>query len=216
MLNKASDWGMFSGANPVSKVRFYKEGEKVRPLTEAEVSRVLDTARSISAAKDASPMGREFYPLAVFILNTGLRRSEALGLRWSEVRDDAVRVRGKGGRVREVPLNADALAVLRDRRRDGSFVFDVPNRDRAGVLRRMTETVTRRTKVPFHIHLLRHVFASRLLAAGVDIVTVGDLLGHSAIMTSMLYTHSSSEQKRKAVNRLATKIVTEQRTKKRK
>lgn len=196
---KAIDWEMFKGANPVSRIRFYKEGQKVRPLAEAEIAAILAAAESISRDKHTSPTGRAIYDICRLILNTGLRRSEAMNLRFSDVIDDEIRVRGKGGKVRMIPLNADAAETILRQPRLTQFIFDVPNRNSPGRLRRVTETIKRRTKVPFHLHLLRHAFASRLLAAGVDIVTIGDLMGHSSSMVSLLYTHSNAGLKKKAV-----------------
>jgi integrase len=111
-------------------------------------------------------------------------------------------------RPREGRENADdppqcrRPGIARAAARHGVFVFDVPYRDSVSVLRRVTETVKRQTGIPFHLHLLRHAFASRLLAAGVDIVTVSSLLGHGARMTTLLYAHSSIDQMRKAVDTL--------------
>ena len=202
MFNKARDWGTFTGTNPVSKVRFYREGGKVRPLDNSEVTRVLEAADTLAARKDATPLQREAPRLFRFILQTGLRRSEALNLRWVDVGDEGIRVRGKGGKVRVVPLNATAQEILDSEKRLTQYVFDVPGRTSPSVLRRLTETICKQTGVPFHLHLLRHAFASRLLASGVDVVTIGDLLGHSSAMVSLLYTHSSEAQKRRAVDTL--------------
>ena len=201
MFNKARDWGA-NLENPVSKVRFFKEGGKVRPLSEAEIGRVLEAARAIGADKHAYPTSRAIWAICRVVLNTGLRRSEVLNMRWSDIIDDSLRVRGKGGKVRVVPLNAEARRILAGQPRVTAYVFDLPNRNAPGNLRRVTETITRRAGVRFRLHLLRHAFASRLLASGVDIVTVSDLLGHGAAMTTLLYTHSSEAQKRKAVDTL--------------
>ncbi len=202
MFNRAADWGLVSGPNPVSRVKFYREGGKIKPLSEAEIAAVVEAARAISASKDTSPAGRVMGDLCELVLNTGLRRSEALNLRWSDIIDDSLRIRGKGGKVRTVPINAPARAAIDRQPRASAFVFDVPYRAKQGVLRQITATITRRTKIPFHLHLLRHAFASRLLAGGVDIVTVSDLLGHSMAMTTLLYTHSSEARKRDAVSHL--------------
>lgn len=199
VFNKAIDWGTFKGTNPVSKVKFYREGARVKPLDNSEVEKVIEAARAISADKHTSPMGRALYDLCRLVLNTGLRRSEALNLRWADIIDDELRIKGKGGKVRFIPMNDEARATLDGRPRLTAYVFNVPNRNAPGVLRRVTETVRRKTGVDFHLHLLRHAFASRLMAAGTDIVTVGDLLGHSASMTTMLYAHSSPELRKRAV-----------------
>lgn len=199
VFNKAIDWGTFHGTNPVSKVKFYREGEKVRPLDTAEVEKVLEAARTISSDKLTSPMGRALYDLCRLVLNTGLRRSEALNLHWADIIDDELRIQGKGGKVRFIPLNGEAQAVLDGRPRLTARVFNVPNQNAPGVLRRVTETIRRKTGVDFHLHLLRHAFASRLMAAGTDIVTVGDLMGHSSSMVSLLYTHSNPILRKRAV-----------------
>lgn len=202
MFNRAADWALFSGQNPVSKVKFYREGEKVKPLSEAEIAAVMAAAGEISSSKWTSPMGKALHDVCELVLNTGLRRSEALSLRWSDIIDDSLRIRGKGGKVRMVPLNDRARAVLGRQPKATAYVFDVPYRTKEGVLRQVTATIQRKTKIPFHLHLLRHAFASRLLAAGVDIVTVSDILGHGMAMTTLLYTHSSEARKRAAVAQL--------------
>jgi integrase len=202
LINRAIDWNVFPGPNPVSKVRFYKEGAKIRPLTEDELGRVLEAARAIGRAKYAGPMARALYDVCCLILQTGLRRSEALNLRWMDIGDDELTIRGKGGKVRTVPLNAEARAITERQVRAGPFIFAVPNRGSGGVLRRVTETVTRRAGVRFHLHLLRHKFCSRLIGQGTDIVTVGELMGHSSAMTSLLYSHSNSELKKRAIDNL--------------
>ena len=202
MLNRAVDWGMFSGPNPVSKVKLFREGAKIRPLTESEIAKVLEAARVISSKKDATPMAYALYDICCLILHTGLRRSEALNLRWTDTGDDELRVRGKGEKMRTIPLNAEARTIIERQVRMSPFIFAIPNRGSGSVLRRVTETVTRRAGVGFHLHLLRHSFASRLIASGVDIVTVGDLLGHSSSMTALLYSHSSPARMRQAVDRL--------------
>jgi site-specific recombinase XerD len=52
-------------------------------------------------------------------------------------------------------------------------------------------------------HTLRHTFASRLLDRGVDIITVKELLGHSAVIVTMRYTHTNLDSKVRAVGKLA-------------
>lgn len=200
MFQKAADWGFYAGPNPVSKVKFFREAGKVRPLEQEESERVVAAARAIAAAP-WSPLQRAIADLILFSLNTGLRRAEALLLRWRDVKDDALEIKGKREKTRLVPLNSPALAVLSRQPRKGEYVFDIPNRARIDVLRRTIVRIRKLSGVEhFHFHLCRHYFATRLLAAGVDIQTVADLLGHSRIMTSLLYSHSSPERMRAAVS----------------
>ncbi len=203
MFNKAKDWGEFKGENPVSRVKFYREGAKIRPLTDAEADAVLAEADRLAALKHATPLQREAPRLFRFVLQTGLRRSEALHLRWSDIGDDSITVKGKGGKVRTIPLNAAARGLL-DRPRTGAYVFDVPGRDSPAVFKCLHKTISDKVGFRFHAHLLRHKFASSLLERGIDIVTIGELMGHSAVMVTMLYAHTNPRMKRSAVDSLGT------------
>jgi len=202
MFYRAIDWEVISGPNPLRKVKFAREGAKIRPLTEDEIGKILEAAKAISA-KPESPVQRVIYDLFVFVLNTGLRRSEALGLQWNDVRGADVHIIGKGSKLRAVPLNATALEVLHRQPRAGPYVFDVPNRTSGSLLRRTMEAIAKRTGVRAGLHLFRHAFATHLLAAGVDIVTISEILGHSRTMVSLLYSHSDPERKRRAVDILS-------------
>jgi integrase len=201
MFYRAIDWEVIPGPNPLRKVKFAREGMKIRPLTEDEIGKILAAAKAISM-KPETPIQRVIYDMLMLILNTGLRRSEALGLRWDDVRGVEIRVIGKGSKFRAVPLNAAALEVLRRQPRAGPYVFDLPNRASGSLMRRTMETIEKRTGVHSGLHLFRHAFATRLLAAGVDIVTISEILGHSRMSVSLLYSHSNPEQKRKAVDTL--------------
>ena len=202
MIYKAIDWGAYDGENPLRKVKFFREGGQVKPLSEAEITRVLEVAKEMSEDPHArSTLQRSIYDILLLVLNTGLRRTEVMTLKWSDIKNDELYIKGKGDKGRVVPLNAEARAIIkRQPRRMSPYIFDVPNRASCSVLRRTTETIGRRAGVPFRLHLLRHAFATRLLASGVDVVTISALLGHSKIMTSLLYSHTDKARKRKAVN----------------
>ena len=201
MFYRAIDWEVIPGPNPLRKVKFAREGAKIRPLTEDEIGKILAAARAISM-KPESPVQRVIYDLLILILNTGLRRSEALGLQWDDVRGAEARIIGKGSKLRAVPLNATVLEVLHRQPRAGPYVFDVPNRTSGSLLRRTMETIEKRTGVHAGLHLFRHAFATHLLTAGVDIVTISEILGHSRTTVSLLYSHSDPERKRRAVDTL--------------
>jgi len=123
-------------------------------------------------------------------------------LRWKDVKEDEVTVLGKGSRRRTVPLNKEARAVLDRQLRRGEFVFDIPNRDRKDLFRRTVAQIAKRTGIDFGFHDLRHYFTTALLEKGMDLVTIGSLLGHSKISTSLIYSHTDRERKRKAVEML--------------
>jgi integrase len=201
MFYRAIDWELYQKPNPLKKVKFYREEGKVRPLSRADVEKVLEAAEKISK-KPQSPLQKIFRDLVLFGLNTGLRKSEILNLRWKDVKEDEVEVRGKGDRRRTVPLNQAAQAVIRWQPRRTEFVFDIPNRKQPDLFRRTIIQIRKATGVDFHFHLLRHFFTTALLEKGVDFVTIGSLLGHSKVTTSLIYSHTDRERKRKALDLL--------------
>jgi site-specific recombinase XerD len=94
-----------------------------------------------------------------------------------------------------VPLNKTARAILGRQVKRGEFVFDIPNRDRKDLFRRTVVQIAKRTGIDFGFHDLRHYFTTSLLEKGVDLVTIGLLLGHSKITTSLIYSHTDKEKK---------------------
>lgn len=201
MFYKAEDWGLYPGPNPLRKVRFYRESPDVRAYTPEEVAAIREAvAEVVRTAR--SPAQKAIADIVSLALNTGLRRSEMTGLRWRDVRDGEVVVRGKGEKRRAVPLNEQAAAVVRRQPHTGEFVFDIPNRRQSHLFTCTFRRIAKLSGLPFTLHRLRHTFATNLLAAGVDIITVSSLLGHSRAMTSLLYSHTTPERKRVAVDAL--------------
>ena len=201
MFYRAIDWDDYSKPNPVKKVRFYREEPCRRLLTQEEVKRIVEAAETI-AAKPRSQLQRVFPDMIRLALNTGLRKSELLNLRWSDVRGDSITIKGKGARTRTVPLNDEARRVIeRQPRRDG-HIFGAFNLDHTSIFRRTVEAIRKQAGVDWHFHLLRHFCGSTMLARGVDIVTISAILGHSKMMTTLIYAHTDESRKREAVKRL--------------
>jgi len=201
MFNRALDWHTYDGPNPVEKIKFYRESSEVRGYSEESVRRLLCAARAISEAPDPdSPVQKYWHDMVILVLNTGLRRTELLNLKWRDVQDRELRITGKGNRRRTIPLNDAAQEVLARQVRHDSYLWELPNRSQTGILRRTFEHMRRLTGEDFKLHRLHHTFATSLLAAGIDIVTIADILGHGRVLTSLLYSHSSPERLRQAVN----------------
>jgi integrase len=201
MFYRAADWNLFSSPNPLRKVKFYRESSPIQVPSAEEINRIREAARQISA-KPRSKLQAAFSDIVELALNTGLRKSELLHLRWKDIKDGEAYIQGKGDKVRKVPFNQAALAVIERQLRAGEFVFDIPNRNHPNLLRRTVLMAGRLAGVSFHVHLFRHRFATELLERGVDIVTISEILGHSKIATSLIYSHSSRERKRAAVDML--------------
>ena len=177
-------------------------------LSEREVSALLAAARR--------PGGRDRprrMALVELLYATGLRVSEAIALPRAAFRDDApfVLVRGKGGRERLVPVGEEAAravrAMIEGRRGASRWLF--PSHGGSGHLtRQAVGRLLKRLAVeagldPARVspHVLRHAFASHLLAHGAELRAVQKMLGHADISTTQIYTHVLEERLRAVVLR---------------
>ena len=157
---------------------------------------------------------RRYELLFGLLLNSGLRISEALALKASDVRlvegtAKSVRVIGKGDKERLVPLPGAFGAVfgfwLKDRNRtepvfakaDGKPIS--PQAARA-YLRGMLQKAGIDKKIS--PHKLRHTYATNLLNAGAELVDIKALLGHESISTTQIYTNVGQERMEQGVARL--------------
>lgn len=137
---------------------------------------------------------RRIRPFVAFLAETGMRRGEALNLRWEDVGEARLRVRrSKTGRIREVPITARLRAILDrlPRGAPGHRVFrDVP-RTWPKSVRALWRRAKRRAKLPpsYRLYDLRHARASLLVRAGVPVPTVAAWLGCSAALVLSTYGH---------------------------
>lgn len=193
-----------------------------KTLSVDEVSRLLAQAEAdISAASSAGEalQRTRFRALLELLYATGMRVSELVGLPQRVLAEEGrfLIVRGKGGKERLVPLSRPARAALeewiavRDRaRREGVDESDwiFPAVSRTGYLARQVfarelKEVASRAGIPVRLvspHVLRHAFASHLLANGADLRAVQELLGHADISTTQIYTHVLDQRLRELVN----------------
>ncbi|MGH9787608.1 MAG: tyrosine-type recombinase/integrase, partial [Candidatus Acidiferrales bacterium] len=198
MFNLAIQWE-YTLDNPTRGVKLLREDNIVeRILSPEEEERLL---------AEAHP---GLKPVLITALNTGMRLGELLSLTWADVdlSRRLITVRHtKNGRVRRLPINDGLLEALKALHRKSSkaeYVFcSRRNGDRRKSVRTTFETAIRRAGISkLRFHDLRHTFATRLVAAGVDIVTVKELMGHRDISMTMRYAHSAPERSLDAVRRL--------------
>lgn len=201
LFYRAIDWEIYKKPNPLKKIRFYKEERTIQGLSGKDISKVLDAARNISTSPN-SPLQKIFYDLCILALNTGMRKSEILDLEWKDIKGDEVEIIGKALKRRTVPLNSTARGIIEKQPKKNEHVFDISNRHQQDLFRRTIGQIRKKTGIDFHFHLLRHSFTTRLIEKGIDFVTVGELLGHSKISTSLIYSHTDKEKKKKAVDLL--------------
>jgi integrase/recombinase XerD len=173
----------------------------VRPRPEKRLPVVLSQEEVRTILKQVK---RPIYRMALTIIYAcGLRISEGVRLKTSDIdgQRHLLRVRnGKGGKDRNVPLHERPLELLRAYyRRCGKrseFLFPYRNRHiMADSLQRVFKKAVRESAVnkPATVHTLRHSFATHLLESGEDIRTIKDILGHSSIVTTDIYTHMTDK-----------------------
>lgn len=146
-------------------------------------------------------------PVVLLAMNTGMRRDELLSMTWADVDLEAKMLtiraeNAKSGRQRHVPLNLEALEVLRRWARAGSNragrVFEVGD-----IKKGWGKLIADAGIEQFRFHDLRHHFASRLVRTGVDLNTVRELLGHADITMTLRYAHLAPDTLAAAVAKLA-------------
>ncbi len=184
----------------------------VSPKTPASLPKALREEEVTALIEGAAHLPGTRGPLAVAMLellySSGLRASELVTLPAGALRDGEimVAVRGKGGRDRLVPISARArAAVLAIRRAPSRWLF--PSRGAAGHLTRqglgllLKEAALAAGLDPTRVspHVLRHSFASHLLAHGADLRSLQVLLGHADIATTQIYTKVLEERLRALV-----------------
>lgn len=177
-----------------------------KSLSESDVDRLLD------APDTTQPLGCRDYAMLETLYATGLRVSELVQLRMSELRTNpgVVQIVGKGGRERLVPLGESAMDALERYLRTargellGARVSDhvFVTRRGTGMTRQAFWQLIKRharaagIKADLSPHTLRHAFATHLLNHGADLRSVQMLLGHSDLSTTQIYTHVARERLR--------------------
>ena len=170
----------------------------------------LNESLSLLDAVDGPHRERDYCILTLF-LNCGLRISELIGLDVTDIHDDALRILGKGNKVRVVYLNQackDALArYMAVRRpitgRDKNALFLSAQNQRISrstvhALVKKHLSVAGLDSEKYSSHKLRHTAATLMLQNGVDVKAVQEVLGHEHLNTTEIYTHIDNEALRVA------------------
>jgi site-specific recombinase XerD len=170
----------------------------------------LDESISLLESVDGKNKERDFCILTLF-LNCGLRISELIGLNCGDVKDDALRVLGKGNKVRIVYLNDACKEALRNylavRRpvsgAEANTLFLSSQNKRISkstvhslVKKHLLQAGLDATQ--YSSHKLRHTAATLMLQNGVDVRAVQEVLGHEHLNTTEIYTHIDNESLRVA------------------
>lgn len=214
-LRRYFDWALRNGLvsiDPTAGLSAPSGAARLpRVLRADELAQLLDEPGARPGTVDALVGARDDAVLEL-LYGSGLRVSELCGLDLDHV--DLSRRRlsvwGKGAKERAVPLSEPSAARLADWLRDGRAAHlatlpVVPDATTAlfhnAVGKRLAprdvrRIIDRRSPVPTHPHALRHTFATHLLDGGADLRVVQELLGHSDLATTQVYTHVSRERLR--------------------
>jgi site-specific recombinase XerD len=158
----------------------------------------------LEALTGESPLALRNRALFELVYSAGLRAQEAVDLRLADVdfEQEALLVRGKGDKERAVPLGEEAAYRLRRYLEDGrpSLARGAVDALFLSARGRALETSTLRRLLP-NPHRLRHAFATHLLEGGADLRTIQELLGHSSLSTTQIYSHVDAKRLRKVYDR---------------
>jgi integrase/recombinase XerC len=175
-----------------------------RPRRLPQAPKLGELERTLDGLAGDQPLQLRNRALVELVYSAGLRSLEAVALDLRDVDFDreTVHVRGKGGKDRIVPLGEEAAYRL------GLYLRDARPRLAAGaenalfvsIRGRRLDTSTLRRLVP-HPHRLRHAFATHLLEGGADLRVIQELLGHSSLSTTQVYSHVDGRRLRKVYDR---------------
>jgi len=196
--------------NPAAEVEKLVESQRWTILKDDEARHLIEAARA------------SIKPILRLLLQTGMRKNEALKLSWAfpayerkayqdeaEARSvvDLDRARifipkelAKNHKSREVPLSSDLVEIFKGLRKtpdQKAPVFNVKE------IKRSFQSACKKAGLPkLRIHDLRHTAASRMIEAGINVVDVCEILGHSDLKITMRYCHASIENRRQAIEKL--------------
>jgi site-specific recombinase XerD len=160
---------------------------------------------TLEALEGDDPIALRNRTLVEVVYSAGLRSAEAVGLDLGDVdfEQELVHIRrAKGGKERVVPLGEEAALWLGRYLRDSRPALAKGANDALflSVRGRRLDTSTLRRIVP-HPHRLRHAFATHLLDGGADLRTIQELLGHSSLSTTQIYSHVDPRHLRRVYDR---------------
>ena len=175
-----------------------------RPRRLPDAPRPHEVDDELDALDGDEPLAIRNRALVELVYSAGLRSQEAVDLDLADLdfEQEHVHVRGKGGKERVVPLGEEASHRLSTYLREArpQLARGAENALFLSVRGRRLDTSTLRRLLP-HPHRLRHAFATHLLEGGADLRTIQELLGHSSLSTTQMYSHVDARRLRKVYDK---------------
>lgn len=181
-------------SNPCSGVEKLRvENFKIRFLSKDEEKRLLEAISN-----------HWIKPIVITALQTGMRKSEILDLKWSCINFEQRYVdilQSKSGKPRQIPMSEKLYDVINSQLRINEYVFINPitKNKHSNINDVFPEFLKKANITNFTFHCLRHTVATRMVENCIDLTVVMEILGHSDIKTTMRYAHPVPERKLKAI-----------------
>lgn len=200
--------------NPMKTVnKLQEENYKVRVLSSTEEKKLFE-----EIARGYEVIGRDrkkkiiypylhLKPLIICALQTGMRRGEIFNLRWNNIDNGCGFIElleTKSGKSRRIPISEKLMKIFEVLDKRGEYVFINPDTGQPYTdIKHSFKSVLEKAEINnFRFHDLRHTVATRMLEKGADIRTVQEILGHSSVVVTQRYTHSTPKYKKNAIDLL--------------
>lgn len=197
--------------DPAARLRAPKRQRKLPRVPSAGAVGESLAATQTRVSEGEGPIAARDLALVELLYSSGLRVSELCGIRLRDVDTErgTIRVLGKGGKERSVPVGAPARRAIAAWLTARSEVAGPASPDRLflgargggldpRVARRVVHEATRAGGSEVAPHGLRHAMATHLLEGGADLRSVQEMLGHASVATTQVYTHVTSQRLRDA------------------
>lgn len=181
---------------PMKAVKMMKEdNHKIRYLTADEETRLF------------KELPEHLKPIVICALQTGLRKSNILQLRW-ELVDlefrfiEVLAQQNKGHKIIKIPISDKLLETLESLPRNSEYVFANPDTGKPyrDISEGFKNACDRANIENFRFHDLRHTVATRLVEKGIDLRVVQEIMAHSTIITTQRYMHPTPKRKLEAIS----------------
>jgi site-specific recombinase XerD len=170
-----------------------------------------ETKQVLSSLGENSRTYTRDYCIFVILLNTGIRISELLGIKLTDIRENELTVIGKGNKQRTIPLNNACVKAINNylNERNNENLTDEEKIYLINIKKDAVENMVKKNVIQSGIvngekytpHKMRHTASTLMYKYGkTDIVTLQEILGHSNLSTTQIYTHCDKEDVQQAVN----------------
>ena len=198
----------------IIKINYFKEiSNPKKNKSLPKYAKDNDLEKMFNSFNKEKPLEQRNLLILEMLYATGIRVSELVNIKINDIDkfNNSIKILGKGSKERivfygsfcedilELYLKEGRRELLKNKTNDYLFINKNGNQLSDRYIRKMIDNVVRKCEIDYHIspHTLRHTFATDMLNSGADLISVKELLGHSTLDTTSIYTHVSNEQIKK-------------------